>query len=432
MAKPLSHRVGQVKALALSATAKNSGILFAGNFLNALLAMVVVIFVSRALGPANFGVLAVYNAVNTTIIGLTNLGLDTAAIKLISTYLDTNRRHAAVLMKSIFWIEMACGVAVIIAGLLFSEAVAQALGGSQLTFPVQLAFLASAFGSAAAFIGPFFVAYQRFTANALVGLIGGVLRLLLILVLVATVGLNLNNVLWTYTLVPIAFFFAGLALTPKDWRTKTTRAEDKAAWNEVYHFSKWILLSYIATVLTGRLDVFLLSRFQGATQVGLYAAAIQLCSVMPILIGAISTVLLPQVSRYTHRWQFKSYIKKVSFGALVACLVLLPVIIFGQEIIQLIFGAKYNGSFTAFKIMFTGYLIALFANPLSLVLYGLNKPAKLTIVNYVQLGVSFVLNISLIPMLGINGAAVAFLVVNAVGGIGSVWLALRIVRTVPE
>jgi O-antigen/teichoic acid export membrane protein len=276
------------------------------------------------------------------------------------------------------------------------------------------------------------VAYQRFTANALVGLIGGVLRLLLILVLVATVGLNLNNVLWTYTLVPIAFFFAGLALTPKDWRTKTTRAEDKAAWNEVYHFSKWILLSYIATVLTGRLDVFLLSRFQGATQVGLYAAAIQLCSVMPILIGAISTVLLPQVSRYTHRWQFKSYIKKVSFGALVACLVLLPVIIFGQEIIQLIFGAKYNGSFTAFKIMFTGYLIALFANPLSLVLYGLNKPAKLTIVNYVQLGVSFVLNISLIPMLGINGAAVAFLVVNAVGGIGSVWLALRIVRTVPE
>jgi len=75
--------VGQVKDLALSATAKNSGILFAGNFLNALLAMVVVIFVSRALGPANFGVLAVYNAVNTTIIGLTNLGLDTAAIKLI-------------------------------------------------------------------------------------------------------------------------------------------------------------------------------------------------------------------------------------------------------------------------------------------------------------------------------------------------------------
>jgi O-antigen/teichoic acid export membrane protein len=158
MPKPLSHRIGQVKALAMSATAKNSAILFAGNFLNAVLAMVVVIFVSRALGPANFGILAVYNAVNTTIIGLTNLGLDTAAIKLISSHLESDRRHAAVIMKAVFWLEMLCGVAILAVGLVASRWVAEALGGGHLTGAVELAFLASAFGSAAAFIGPFFVA----------------------------------------------------------------------------------------------------------------------------------------------------------------------------------------------------------------------------------------------------------------------------------
>lgn len=430
MPKPLAHRLGQVKQMVFSRTARNSGVLFAGNFLNSVLAMVAVIFVSRALGPENFGILAVYNAVNTTLIGLTNFGLDTAAIKLISSHLETNRRHAAVIMKAVFWLEMASGVIIIVAGLLFAPLIAQALGGKQLTFAVQLAFLASAFGSAAAFIGPFFVAYQRFVANALVGLIGGVLRVALILVLVFSVGLHLDNVLWTYTLVPIVFFLAGLALTPKDWMIKTTREEDKAAHKEIFHFSKWILLSYVATVLTGRIDVFFLTRFKGTAEVGLYAAAIQLCSVMPIIVGAISTALLPQISRYTKRVQFVSYVKKVTLGAFLLTLAILPVFFWGQAIIELIFGAKYNGSFSAFKIMLAGYLIALFVNPISLVMYGLNKPSKLTLVNYVQMVVSFTLNLLLIPLWGIDGAATAFLVVNLIGGVASLYYALRSIREV--
>jgi O-antigen/teichoic acid export membrane protein len=184
--------------------------------------------------------------------------------------------------------------------------------------------------------------------------------------------------------------------------------------------------------MTSRIDVFFLTRFQGTTSTGLYAAAIQLCSVMPIVIGAISTVLLPQVSRYTKRVQFVSYVKKVTFGAVVLTVVLLPVIIWGESVINLIFGDKYNASFVAFQIMFVGYLVALFANPISLVMYGLNKPAKLTVVNYVQLVVSFVLNLVLIPVWGIEGAATAFLVVNLIGGIGSVYYSLRLLRTVPE
>jgi O-antigen/teichoic acid export membrane protein len=405
--------------------------MFGGNFLNALMAMVVVILVSRAIGPTSFGVLAVFNAVNTTLIGLTNFGLDTAAIKLISSHLEERRRHASVIMKAVFQMEIISGLIIILAGLLFSHQIAVALGGSQYTFPVQLAFLASAFGSAAAFVGPFFVAYQRFVANALVGLIGGVVRIIAIFALVLTVGLNLTNVLWTYAIVPIIFFFAGLALVPRDWMIKSTKQEDYAAWSEIFHFSKWILLSYFATVLAGRVDVFFLSRFKGPTQVGLYAAAIQLCTVMPIIIGAISTVLLPQVSRYTKRHEFVSYLKKVTFGATVLCLVLLPVIIFGQQIIQLIFGAKYNGSFGAFRIMFAGYLIALYANPISLVLYGLNKPNKLTIMNYAQLVISVVSNFLLIPVIGIEGAALTFFIMNAVGGAVSIFYALREVRKVP-
>jgi O-antigen/teichoic acid export membrane protein len=387
MPKSLSTRAGQVKDLALSSTAKN-----------------------------------------TTIIGLTNLGLDTAAIKLISTYLEKNRHRAAVIMKMIFYLEILCGVAIIVAGAIFAPMIAEALGGTQLTFAVRLAFLASAFGSAAAFIGPFFIAYQRFVANTLVGLIGGVLRVVLILILVGTVGLNLENSLWAYTLVPIVFFFAGLALTPKDWTIKTTRVENRSALREIYHFSKWILLSYFATVIAGRIDVFLLSHYKGTESVGLYTAALQLASVTPLLIAAITTVLLPKVSRMSTRAEFTSYIKKAAFGSLVLGLALLPVLLFSDVIIALVFGDKYLGALPAFKLMFLGYLIALVTNPIGLVVYAMDKPKVFTILNYVQLVVTVVLNFVLIPTMGIVGPALAFVISNLIGGVGGMTYAIRKVR----
>lgn len=426
------HRLGQVKQLAKSQTAKNSSIVFAGNLINAALSLVAVIYVSRELGPVNFGVLATFNALMATLIGLTNLGLDTAAIKLISTYMETNRRRASIIMKSIFWLEILIGLVLGLVGLFFSKIIATSLGGEQLLFAVQLAFVASIFGSAAAFVGPFFIAYQQFTKNALVGLIGGVMRTGLILLLAVTVGLNLNNVLWVYAAVPVVFFFAGLALAPKDWIIKTQRQEDKSALQEIFHFSKWILLSYVATVLAGKLDVFLLSSLKGSETVGLYAAAIQLCLIMPLLIGAISTALLPQLSRYTTRGQFTSYIKKAFFGATVLTIALLPVLIFGQFLIEVVFGSKYSGAFDAFRIMFIGYLIALYANPLGLILYALNKPSRLTTVNYAQLALAILLNITLIPIFGIVGAALAFLGVNLLGGTASIYFAIKEVRKLPE
>lgn len=53
-----------------------------------------------------------------------------------------------------------------------------------------------------------------------------------------------------------------------------------------------MLLSYIASAAISKLDVMLLSRYQGATEVGLYAAAQQLTNIIPLLIGALSPVVI--------------------------------------------------------------------------------------------------------------------------------------------
>ncbi len=415
------HRFNQLNELARSQTSKNSLITFAGNIVSTAITVLSTIIISRALGPAGFGVLAVYTSLVQTLLGLTDFGLGTTAIKIISANLEKNRHYASVVMKVIFKLEVFSALLIGIVGLLFSHQVADLLGGQHLLFVVQVAFFASIFSSAGAFIGPFFVAYQQFTKNALFGVASSVAKIAGILALFKFASVELNSVIWLYVGISIAAFFIGLYLAPRDYITKTTKAEEKSAFGEIFHFSKWILLSYFATVIAGKLDVFLILRFHDTTAVGLYAAAQQLTSILPLIIGAFTTTLLPRIARMTTRIEYISYLKKVTVGCVALLIALLPVLIFGDFFIHLIFGEKYSGSILAFKLLFVGYLAALFANPISLALYALNQPKFLTFMNYLSLGISTVLNILLIPVLGITGAAITFLIGNilAVGLITS-------------
>jgi O-antigen/teichoic acid export membrane protein len=397
-----------------------------------VLSVLSTIIISRTLGPAGFGVLAVYTSLVQMLLGFTDFGLGTTAIKLISANLEHRRRYASVVMKVIFKIEIFSGLLVGVVGLALAGPIANLLGGPQLLFVVQLAFFASIFSSAGAFIGPFFVAYQQFTKNALFGVGASLAKLAGVLMLFKYASVSLDNTIYLYVGIAVAMFFIGLYFSPRDYLVKATKADEKQAFNEIFHFSKWILLSYFATVLAGKLDVFLLLRFKGSADVGLYAAAQQLTQIMPLMIGAFTTVLLPRVSRMTRRVEFVSYTKKVLFGSAVLCLALLPVLLFGDFFIHLIFGNKYSGSIMSFKILFVAYLAALFANPLSLVLYAINQPKFMTYFNYASLAISVVLNVALIPVLGIVGASITFLVGNVLGLVVVGGYTLRQINRQPE
>lgn len=420
----MQRRVGTVVGMAKSKTARNSLILFGGNIINALLSMVAVIFVSRSLGPTNFGVLATFNTIVVTLVGLTDFGLGTTAIKIIAQYLHSDKQRAIASMKVLVKLEVLTGVVVAAGGLIFSRQIADMLGGDYLILAVRLAFVAGLFSTVAAFYGPFFIAYEKFIKNLVINLSGPSMRLLFVLGMLGAAMLSLNNVMITYTLAPILFFFIGFAFIPKDFLKPATKKEQKSAYGEIFHFTKWVFLSYIATSLAGRLDIFLLSHFKGSQTVGYYAAAQQLVQPMPMLIGAITTVLLPQVSRMRERIEFVSYVKKTAFAAMLLCLAFVPALLLASPIIHLIFGSKFTNSVSAFQILLIAYLPPLFANPISLVVLAKNRPQLLTFVNYGQLVLTLAFNLLLIPRMGMIGAAWAFFISSSFGAGASILLAL--------
>lgn len=284
-----------------------------------------------------------------------------------------------------------------------------------LIVPIWLAFLAGFGMSVGAYNIAILQVYLKFTRLALLVVMYGLAKIVGIVILWLTGQLSVESLLILYAGLAIANLGVGFLIIPHEGIRGWNTPGQMAALSELFRFSKWVMLSFIATSLISRLDVFMLSHYRNAGDVGLYAAAFQLATVFPLIIGAVSTVLLPRLSRLTEPAQIRRFVQRtLSMSALIAA-ALLPILLFSRELIMLLFGQRYVSSIPTFQILFVAFLIAILANPVSLTLYTLDRAWLITVTNFVQLVLTFVLNLILVPTYGSTGAAITFLCSTLLG-----------------
>lgn len=403
-------------ALVSSGTAKESLIFFSGNLLNTSLSFIAVLIVSRRLGPSVFGILGVFNSIMVLVVGLTDLGLNTTSIRLLSEYRKEDPDKAAVTMNVIVRIELAVGLVILVVGAIFARPIALVLGGEGYLLAVRLGFLGAAFASMAAFFGPFFVSYRQYLKNASLNLASFIMRTGLVLLLLAASALSLERIMLVYTLVPIIFFLVGLAFIPRDFLKKTTRSARGAAYSDVFHYSKWIFASLVATGAISRLDILFLTHYSGSRASGLYYAAQQLIAIMPLVIAALSTVLLQRVSQLP-KSRTREYLSRAAFATTSIAIVLLPVLALAPFGFRIVFGSQYVEAAGPFRLLFLAQLITLLVVPLNVWLLGRGQPRKIAIATGVQFMTSLLLYFILIPRFGSMGAGLAVLLGSSVAAL---------------
>lgn len=428
----LPHRYRQLKKIITSQTARNSSVLFAGNAIASGLSIIALILVSRNLGPEKFGIIIIFNAIWLTITTLTDFGLGTSAVKFIASSLSTDKHRAAVFMRVILILELMCGVLIALVGLVFSHQIADLLGGQYLITAVRLGFVTGFFVSIGAFVNPFLTAFEQFKKLSIIIALGAIYRVVGMLILLSLMVLNIHNVMLLYTSVPILIFLIAIIVTPKNYMESMSTAEQKNVFAELFHFTKWIFLSTIAVVAFGRIDVFMLSSLKGSTEVGLYGAAVQLNNFFPLIIGTIASVMLPWVSKLKTRKELTTYVRKSTVGLLIICFLLIPILLFSEPIIHLVFGDKFSASIGVFRLIFPAYLFNLATMGMALVFFAVNKPKIITLVNYTQLLLLILVDVVLIPKIGMYGAATGFLVAQFVGAIMIIWLSRRTLNKLPS
>lgn len=175
-------------------------------------------------------------------------------------------------------------------------------------------------------------------------------------------------------------------------------------FKEMLSYQRWMFVYSMANNLLSRLDFFLLGLWVSYAQLGIYNAAVQLCAIIAILPLVLGKVLLPTLSDLAEPQIFRLSEKLIQYTALLvlSTLLLIPVSTIG---VPWLLGKSYQASVGVFQILVLAYAAALMSMPFEQVLYSLGKPEVLCQARYSQLALIFLLNLFLIPLFGVYGAA---------------------------
>ena len=410
----LTENISEVIQLSKSKIAKDSAIVLTGNILGAGLGFIATILIVRTLGPAQFGLFSVALAVMGIATQFSDFGIGTGLVRFASLYLHQDKLKADLMFKVSLKLKLIISVLVFLIGFFASESLAvHVFGKPELTFPLKLAFIGALGASLAAYISATLQARQSFAKFAFVNLINPLGKLALIGLLFLTYKLNLFSALTTVITLPFIAFLIGSLIIPRDFLR--AKGDEKEAFHNLFHFSKWILVSTLCVMIFNRLDVLMLGYFKRAEIVGYYSAAYTFAFVFPLITGTITTILLPKVSELSEKGQLREYTKKSLKFTTPIVFPLIILLLMSRPIILFIYGSDYLPSAIIFQILICGFALSIVVNPISLVIYSLNKPEILAYLNIMQLGLNFLGNLFLIPPYSAVGAAIATLLVRIMG-----------------
>jgi O-antigen/teichoic acid export membrane protein len=390
---------------------KNTIWLFLGEFGSRLLKMVVYIYAARALGTSEWGIFSYALALMTLFSVMCDIGVNSVLLRETAKQTPESEKYistsfflkivlsflsAAGLLVLIFFLKNEAGVRVVIpivALMLFLDSMREfgfALNRAFENMEVEaatkiisnIALVVAGF----IFISHFRTAVSVAWAYVVAGVVG-------IVIMYFSIRFHLTNLLPNFRknlLVPI--FKEG-------WPIAT--------------------VGIFGTIMTS-IDTIILGWFKNSHEIGLYSAAQKPIQLIYLVPGLVSTALMPVFSRLSSTDKEKMRLvvgRAVMFSLAFSVPISVGGILFGSEIITLLFGASYAGAANIFKIMVPAILAGAPGVIVSNAIFAEGKQKK--ILQFIIIGAiaNIILCLLLIPPLGIYGGAISVTVAQLLGNI---------------
>lgn len=208
----------------------------------------------------------------------------------------------------------------------------------------------------------------------------------------------------------ISFIF-GAWLLAKSKPTELYSVEKKYEVN--LWFGSVMPLALIAglDILVVETAIIVLGIFRTASEVGIYKIAVQGAMLVIVGVTAMNTIIAPHISKFSAEQKIMDICKlakrSAKFSSLIALLGFTFFLLFGDRLIVLIFGQEYQEAYIPLLWLSAGQLVHAVIGPggIILTMSGYEKETLFTLLLAAICNV--VLNLILIPIYGINGAAIA-------------------------
>lgn len=379
----MKYYIGQVRELVLSQTTKNTSVVFLGNVVSSITAIVFTILAARFLGPEGWGIVAAVGNLIPILVALSDFGLGASMFQYTSgkwgTKEEGKARKAYQTSLSLRLLTASAISFILVVFSSFLSKIAFGFDEPMLAIIVSIGFLGFTLLDFQIFS---LEAKQSWRVAAVFISLTNIFRVGLVLLLAWLGLLNLPTVLLVFSgssffaFLLSLFFISSMPILHKGWEEFVKNFAS---------FSAWMGGNKIISVLASRLDILLVIQIAGAHEAGIYGAANRLALGVPLILGSFATVLASRFASLENKSQLLSFFKKSIFLSFVIAAGIVLGIIVTPLVISLL-GADYARSTGVLQGLFLAMIPFALATPaVNILIYHFKKPSVITYLSIVQL-----------------------------------------------
>ena len=408
----------------LQKIAKGTGIIFVGMIIGMLLGFVGRVIIVRYITQSEYGIYSMTLVLMSIFVTISTLGLQEGSTRYIA-YFRGKKEEGKVKGVISSSIKIALIASIIFSLILFlsSDIISSNIFHSaELSTPLKIFSAAIPFTVLIGIFTSLFRGFDRVEPNVYFQNILRSVAFILFLVVAILLGLSFLGVLYAYlaSIVLTCIAFAIYAIKKLPLPTFSVKKEADATDTGINPFGKELLLFSIPLLAVAMLnmimswtDTLMLGYFKTPDVVGLYNGALPLAHLIPIALTSAGFIYVPifsgLYSKKLMEEMGRTYqvLTKWIFSVTIPLFFIL--FLFPEAVLNLLFGLNYIQAASALRILALGFMFHAFLglNGLSLLVMGETRFLMLTSLSGAISNV--VLNVALIPILGIVGAALASL-----------------------
>lgn len=200
------------------------------------------------------------------------------------------------------------------------------------------------------------------------------------------------------------------------------KAHEEIEYKEIFFLSFPMFLVSAMSLVMGQIDILMLTAMKTTEEVGIYSVAVKVSAMTAFILTAINTIAAPKFSELFHSGKMEDlfYVARTSSKLIfwTTVPILMIFILFGKWILW-IFGEAFVPGYTALVLLTIGQFVNSAAGSVGyfLSMTGYQKFLQNIFVSSAIINV--ILNLLLIPLYSINGAAIASMISMSMWNIGS-------------
>ena len=188
-------------------------------------------------------------------------------------------------------------------------------------------------------------------------------------------------------------------------------------WRHIRNLSKfsfWSILTTSGILVYSYADTVLIGYFLDNSYVGLYRVILQLSSVASITTFALQGILWPNICRWKKTGELTliegSLSRAFTYSLILAVPIFAGGILLGDRIMYYFYGSVFMKEYPVLIILLLMQIINVFQSFFLIYLGALEQQKEAFRITTIAASVNLILNVMLIPVFGISGAAIATLV----------------------